>query len=28
LRKEHILPKRYDALTEHQERLRQVRMIV
>ena len=24
LRKEHILPKRYDALTEHQERLRQV----
>ena len=26
LRKEHILPKRYDALTEHQERLRQVSM--
>ena len=24
LRKEHVLPKRYDALTEHQERLRQV----
>ena len=28
LRKEHILPKRYDALTEHQERLRQVSMAV
>lgn len=25
LRKEHVLPKRYDALAEHQERLRQVR---
>jgi len=24
LRKEHVLPKRYDALAEHQERLRQV----
>lgn len=27
LRKEHVLPKRYDALSEHQERLRQVCMI-
>ena len=28
LRKEHVLPKRYDALTEHQERLRQVSAVV
>ena len=27
LKKEHVLPKRYDALTEHQERLRQVSML-
>lgn len=26
LRKEHVLPKRFEALSEHQERLRQVRL--
>lgn len=28
LKKEHVLPKRYDTLAEHQERLRQVSMMV